>query len=99
MLDVGQPHPYNYGDRTKMQSKQEILDQLYALVRPYAKEPIELGEETGLINEVGLDSVKVMELMTQIEDHFDISVPLNILPRVNSLGDLAEQLQELLKES
>ncbi|MGB5177550.1 MAG: acyl carrier protein [Gammaproteobacteria bacterium] len=82
-----------------MQSKQEILDQLYALVRPYAKEPIELGEETGLINEVGLDSVKVMELMTQIEDHFDISVPLNILPRVNSLGDLAEQLQELLKES
>ena len=82
-----------------MQSKEAILDQLYVLIRPYAREPIELCAETGLINEVGLDSVKIMELMTQIEDHFDISVPLNILPSVNSLGDLAEQLQQLLKDS
>ncbi|MCG6898936.1 MAG: acyl carrier protein [Gammaproteobacteria bacterium] len=82
-----------------MQSKEEILEQLYELVRPYTKEPIELGEETGLINEVGLDSVKVMELMTAIEDHFDISVPLNILPNVQTIGDFAEQLQLLLKDS
>ena len=81
-----------------MQSKEDILDQLYALVRPFSKEPIELGAETGLINEMGLDSVKVMELMTQIEDHFDISVPLNILPRVETLGDFADQLQQLLQD-
>lgn len=79
-----------------MQSRENILDQLYKLVRPYSKVPIELGAETGLINEVGLDSVKVMELMTQIEDHFDVSVPLNILPSVHTIGDLAEQLQTLL---
>ena len=82
-----------------MQSKEDILDQLYELVRPFSKQPIELGAETGLINEMGLDSVKVMELMTQIEDHFDISIPLNILPRVETLGDFAEQLQQLLQHS
>ena len=81
-----------------MQSKEEILDQLYELVRPYAKKPIELGEETSLTNDVGLDSVKVMGLMTQTEDHFDISVPLNILPDVRTIGDFAEQLQQLLKD-
>lgn len=82
-----------------MQSKEDILEQLYGLVRPYTKKPIELGEETGLTNEVGLDSVKVMDLMTQTEDHFDISIPLNILPDVRTLGDFAEQLQKLLKDS
>jgi len=82
-----------------MQSKEDILEQLYELVRPYAKKKIELGEETGLTNEVGLDSVKVMDLMTQTEDHFDISIPLNILPDVRTLGDFAEQLQKLLKDS
>ena len=81
-----------------MQSKEAILDQLYELVRPYCKTPLEPGAETSLINEVGLDSVKVMDLMTRIEDHFDISVPLNILPRVHTIGDLAEQLQDLLEE-
>jgi len=82
-----------------MQSKEDILEQLYELVRPYTKKPIELGEETGLTNEVGLDSVKVMDLMTQTEDHFDISIPLNILPDVRTIGDFAEQLQKLLKDS
>ena len=79
-----------------MQRKEEILEQVYELVRPFAKEPIELGEATGLVDEMGLDSVKVMELMTEVEDHFDISIPLNILPRVRTLGDFAEQLQRLL---
>ena len=82
-----------------MQSKEDILEQLYKLVRPYTKKPIKLGEETGLTNEVGLDSVKVMDLMTQTEDHFDISIPLNILPDVRTIGDFAEQLQKLLKDS
>jgi acyl carrier protein len=81
-----------------MPSKEDILEQLYELVRPYVKKPIELGEETGLTNEVGLDSVKVMDLMTQTEDHFDISIPLNILPDVRTIGDFAEQLQKLLKD-
>ena len=99
MLGVKQPNRHRHGEFTKMQSKEDILDQLYALVRPFSKEPIELGAETGLINEMGLDSVKVMELMTQIEDHFDISVPLNILSRVDTLGDFAEQLQPLLHDS
>lgn len=82
-----------------MQSKEDILEQLYELVRPYTKKPVELGAGTNLINEVGLDSVKVMELMTDIEDHFDISVPLNILPELHTLGDFADQLLQLLNGS
>lgn len=81
-----------------MQSRQDILDQLYQLVRPYCKQPIELGEATDLINEVGLDSLKVMNLVMQTEDHFDISVPLNILPDVRTVGDFAGQLQKLLQD-
>lgn len=82
-----------------MQSKGEILDQLYELVRPYTEKPIQLREDTDLIEEVGLDSMKVMDLVMQIEDHFDISVPLNILPDVRSIGDLAQKLQNLLQQS
>ena len=82
-----------------MHSKGEILGQLYELVRPYTEKPIQLGEDTDLIEEVGLDSMKVMDLVMQIEDHFDISVPLNILPDVRSIGDLAQKLHNLLQDS
>ena len=79
-----------------MQSKAEILDQLFELVRPYSEQPIELREQTCLIDDVGLNSMKVMELVMQVEDHFDISIPLNILPDVQTIGELAEHLQKLL---
>jgi acyl carrier protein len=82
-----------------MHSKEEILDQLFGLVRPYCEQPITLREQTRLIDDVGLNSMKVMELVMQVEDHFDISVPLNILPDVQTVGEFAEQVQKLLKDS
>jgi acyl carrier protein len=82
-----------------MQSREEILDQLYELVGPYSEQPIELSEQTRIMDDVGLDSMKVMELVMQIEDSFDVSVPLNILPDVNTIGDLAKHLGTLLQDS
>jgi acyl carrier protein len=81
-----------------MQSKADILDQLYKLVRPYSEHHIELREQTRLIDDVGLNSVKVMELVMQVEDHFDISIPLNILPDVRTVGEFAEHVQKLLTD-
>ncbi|MGI9291953.1 MAG: acyl carrier protein [Gammaproteobacteria bacterium] len=82
-----------------MQSKQEILDQLYELIRPHAEQPMEFNEQTRIIDDVGLDSMKVMELVMQVEDHFDVSVPLNILPDVTTIGEFASHLETLLQET
>jgi len=53
-----------------MQSKEQILDQLYELIQPYSEQSIVLSEQTRIMDDVGLDSMKVMELVMQIEDHF-----------------------------
>jgi acyl carrier protein len=81
-----------------MQSKEEILDQLFELIHPYSEQPIVLGEQTRIMDDVGLDSMKVMELVMQLEDRFDISIPLNILPDVNTIGEFAKHIEILLKE-
>jgi acyl carrier protein len=82
-----------------MKSKEEILDQLCELIRPYSEQAIELNEQTRIMNDVGLDSMQVMELVMQIEDCFDVSVPLNILPDVNTIGEFAKHLEMLLQDS
>jgi len=82
-----------------MQSKEEILDQLFKLIRPYSEQSIALSEQTRIMDDVGLDSMKVMELVMQVEDHFDVSVPLNILPDVTTIGELAKHLEALLQDS
>ena len=78
-----------------MPNYQDILTELYQLLKPLAKQR-PLAEETELMADLGLDSVQVMELLLEIEDHFDISIPLNILPEVRTVRDFALQIQHLL---
>ena len=46
-------------------------------------------------NDLGLDSVKVMEILEILEDSFDISIPINILPGISTVNDLAVEIQNL----
>jgi acyl carrier protein len=73
----------------------DFLERIFAIVKPFAKQGIILNEESELVTELGLTSLQVMELIEQIEDHFDMSIPLNILPDIRSIHDLAEQLEKL----
>jgi acyl carrier protein len=75
---------------------QTIFEQLYKMLQPFTKEGQSLDENTKLVSDLKLDSMQVMELLAQIEDEFDISVPLNILPEVQTVKELAQQIQKLL---
>ena len=50
------------------------------------------------MTELGLTSLQVMNMIEQIEDHFDISIPLNILPDISTVRDLAQQLAGLSQQ-
>ena len=74
---------------------QETLSQLYEVLKPYAKEGQVLNETTELVADLGLDSMKVMQLVLEAEERFDISIPLNILPDVRTVRDFAVQVEQL----
>ena len=78
-----------------MTDYQEYLNFLYATLESQNKHKLELSENTALVADIGLSSLEVMEFIEKIEDHFDISIPLNILPDVNTIGDLAAKVKEL----
>ena len=81
-----------------MPDYQELMMKLCEIMRPFNNEGIDLNEETDLTADLGLDSLKVMELLIRVEDSFDISIPLNVLPHVRTIKDFAEQVQQLLSE-
>ncbi|MCX2977964.1 acyl carrier protein [Candidatus Marimicrobium litorale] len=78
-----------------MAEYQEYLDFLYSALAAHNKKSLVLTEEISLVADIGLSSLEVMEFIEKIEDHFDISIPLNILPDVNTIGDLAKKVREL----
>ena len=73
----------------------EYLDVLCSALESQNKNNLVLSENTSLVADMGLSSLEVMEFIEKIEDHFDISIPLNILPDVNTIGDLATKVRQL----
>ncbi|MCP4341459.1 MAG: acyl carrier protein [Desulfobulbaceae bacterium] len=79
-----------------MVTEQEILRQILEIIKPMAPEngpPV--TAELDLVNDLGLDSIKVMEILETLEDSFDISIPINILPGVRTVKDLAYEIHNL----
>lgn len=81
-----------------MHSYEEIIQQIVRELEPFAKGDMEIGEKTDFSRDLGLDSVNVMEMMLEIEDRFDIAVPVNRLADVHTVGDLAQEIRKLLEE-
>ena len=81
-----------------MGAYEDILHQLFEIIKPSVKDGRQLEEDTDLVADLGLDSLKVMTLVEEVEDYFDISIPLNILANVRTIKDFATQLQQLTEE-
>ena len=79
-----------------MQDYQSILKKIYELLNPLVEEGTGIREETDFVIDLGFDSLKVMKLVEQVEDHYDISIPLNILPDVRTIKDFVLQLEKLI---
>ena len=80
-----------------MVTNTEILSQLLEILKPFTKEGQQLREETKLVAELGLDSLQVMQVLLKIEDHFDISIPLNNLPTIQTIQELVLEIETLVK--
>ncbi len=80
-----------------MPAQEPILAALCALLGAHAPPGVTVDEGTGLVEDLGLDSPKVLERILEIEDRFDISVPMNVLADVHTVGDLAQAIGPLVE--
>ena len=79
---------------------QDVVAQIIDIVTPLAEGRVAvIGEATELTGQLALDSLKVMDLVVGVEDQFDISVPINALAEVKTIGDLASLIQKCAGEN
>jgi acyl carrier protein len=52
-----------------------------------------VGRDSSIALDLAFDSVRVLELVCEIEERFDITVPLNELTSVRTVGDIVDRVQ------
>ncbi|MEN8687540.1 MAG: acyl carrier protein [Desulfuromonadales bacterium] len=76
-----------------------IFQQVVVLLQKYAPQPGPIQEDTELINDLGFDSLRVMEMLHDVEDAFDITYPLNTMSDLRTVKDFTSQIQKIIEMS
>ncbi len=72
----------------------DTITQLCALLQPFNNQGVTLGPQTDISTDLNIDSVTVMDFVMEVEDHFDIEVPLNVLSDIRTIAELAKVVEE-----
>jgi acyl carrier protein len=67
-----------------------VLDEIRSLLQPYNPNAVKIGLETDFSSELNIDSVAAMNLVMEIEDKFELDIPINQLPDMNTPKDLVD---------
>ncbi|MGK2286129.1 acyl carrier protein [Pedomonas sp. V897] len=81
-----------------MLSHQQIYEVLTRLIAPFNKKGVALTPDTSFASDLEFDSLTVMDLVAAIEDEFDITLPLNMLPDLETIGHVASAVEKILKD-
>ncbi len=60
--------------------------------------PVALHGDTHIVQDLGLDSLAIMNFMLEIEDRFDISIPLDRAADIATIDDLVQAVASLVKQ-
>jgi acyl carrier protein len=60
---------------------------------------VHLSAETQIVGGLGLDSVAILDFIMDIEDRFDISIPLDRIAEVQTLGELSHAIEALQRDT
>jgi acyl carrier protein len=74
---------------------QEVRSRISAKLQEVVGRPVVVSDDTDIVNDLGLDSLAVMNFVMALEDEYDISMPLDRMAEVQTVGDLVRTIEEL----
>jgi len=79
-------------------TNEEIFARICELIREVDRKGLELKPETTFQQDLELDSLTVMDFVADLEDDFDIVIPINLLPDLETIQHVADAVEKILAE-
>lgn len=77
------------------ESYNEIMQLLCDRLSSMTNTDVQVTAETNLISQLSIDSIKLLNLIMEIEDTFDVSIPINALADVQTVRQLADLVHKI----
>ena len=78
-----------------MADRSEVAERIIEIVAEKMDKPKEeITEEKHFVNDLGADSLDTVELMMDIEDEFDLSIPEEEAQKIQTIGNAIKYVEE-----
>ena len=74
-----------------------IEDGVLDVLKQVSRRPIEPLLTSDLVADLGFDSLQILEVVAELEDRFDISMPLNDVPATRTVAQVVAQVARLVE--
>ena len=78
-----------------MTERDQTLAKVKALIEPFNKKGVEVGEATRFAQDLEWDSLTVLDFVANIEDEFDIVITMNQQAEIENVGQLVDAVGQL----
>lgn len=75
-----------------------IEDGVLDVLKNVSRRPIEPLLNSDLVADLGFDSLQILEAIAELEDRFDISIPLNDVPATRTVAQVVAQVVRLVED-
>jgi acyl carrier protein len=65
------------------------------ILKRVSRRPIDPSLQSELLADLGFDSLQVLELVGELEDHFGVAVPLNDLTHIRTVAQVVDEIRTL----
>ena len=80
-------------------SQADIVREIATLLEPFRKDATPITGETDIARDLNLDSLSMMDFIMELEEKFDVSIPLNLVPDIQTVADLAGTIHRIKKDA
>ena len=75
-----------------------IEEGVIEVLKSVSRRPIQPALTSDLVADLGFDSLQVLEVIAELEDRFDVSIPLNDVQATRTVAQVAAQVARLVED-
>ena len=70
----------------------DVMHEICRQLAPYQTEEKPITGQTVIYNDLSIDSLAVMDIIMELEDRFDVSIPINTVAEIHTVEELADAI-------
>ena len=73
----------------------DVIREICVHLEPYQAGEKPITGETVIAKDLTIDSLAIMDMVMELEDRFDVSIPMSVIAEIHTVDQLADTIQDL----